>query len=106
MRSDGQMISGTIRGISSAHGNVYSSITPDQYAKLGLATGSQVRIDIGGHELALPVVRDYADVPVGAAMAVLHREGLTFAIRDGNFSREYGISEGMSFKFSVRRPSR
>lgn len=97
-------IRGTIKGISDTHGNAYTSIAPDQYAPLGLTAGAQVRIHIGGRDLTLPVVRDYADVPVGTAMAVLHREGLTLAIRDGNFSRTYGVSEGTRFTLSLPRP--
>jgi S-adenosylmethionine hydrolase len=97
-------ISGTVKGISDAHGNVYTTVTPDQYQTLGLTIGAQVRIEIGGHDLTLPVVKDYADVPVGIGMAVLHREGLTLAIRDGNFSQTYGIAKGAPFKLALQSP--
>lgn len=97
-------ISGTIKGVSDTHGNVYTTIAPDQYAAIGLVAGSQVRIEIGGHDLTLPVVKDYADVPVESGMAVLHREGLTLAIRDGKFSKTYGIAKGMPFKITVQNP--
>lgn len=96
-------VRGTIKGISDTHGNAYTSIAPDQYAPLGLATAPRVRVAIGGHDLTLPVVKGYEDAPVGTAMAVLHREGLTLAIRDGNFSQTYGISAGMPFTLTTDR---
>lgn len=101
-----QATTGTVEGISDTHGNVYLSISADQYQALGLVTGAQIRIVVGQHTLTLPVVENYGDVPSGDAMAVLHREGLTLAIRDGNFSTAHAVTKGMPFTLRVQPASR
>jgi S-adenosylmethionine hydrolase len=102
IRADRDSVTGTVKGTSDTHGNAYLSIAADQYATLGLTPGAQVRIIIGQHTLTLPVVQDYGDVPAGDAMAVLHREGLTLAVRDGNFSHTHAVTKGMPFTLQVR----
>jgi S-adenosylmethionine hydrolase len=96
-----RVIEGTVTRLSSSHGNVYTSIRPDQYESLGLVAGRRIHIAFGDTELALVIGRDYTDVSSGTPLAVLHREGLTFAIRDGNFSRTYGIAVGQTFRISL-----
>ncbi len=88
---------GTIIHISSGHGNAYTTLGPDQYEPLGLKPGTQIRVTFGETTLTLPVERTYTDVPSGTPLAVLHREGLTFAICDGNFSATYAIAVGTPF---------
>jgi S-adenosylmethionine hydrolase len=98
-------IEGTVTQLSSNHGNVYTSIRPADYESLGLAAGKRVRVTFGDADaMTLVIGRDYADVPSGSPLAVLHREGLTFAIRDGNFSRTYGIDVGDTFRLSPAEP--
>lgn len=55
----------------------------------------------GDTVLTMAVGRTYTDVPSGELVAVLHREGLTFAVCDGNFSDTYGIDVGASFIISA-----
>lgn len=95
-----QIAEGTVTGIGSEFGNVYTSIAPDQYEALGLEPGMQIHVAFDHAALTLPVGRAYADVPVGAPLAVLHREGLTFAIRDADFNTTYDIAPGARFTIS------
>lgn len=88
---------GTIVQISSGHGNAYTSIGPDQYEPLGLEPGRRIHVAFGDTAMTLVLGRTYTDVPSGTPLAVLHREGLTFAICDGNFSATYGIAIGTPF---------
>lgn len=99
-----RVVEGTVTQLSSTHGNAYTSIRPAEYESHGLVAGRRIRVDFGDTELTLPIGRDYTDVPTGTPLAVLHREGLTFAIRDGNFSRTYGIDVGDTFRLSPAGP--
>jgi S-adenosylmethionine hydrolase len=66
--------------------------------------GARIDVAFDDRELTLVIGRDYADVPSGTPLAVLHREGLTFAVRDGNFSRTYGIAVGDTITISLAGP--
>ena len=91
---------GVVTQLSSEHGNAYTSISPDQYEALGLEPGAWVHVAFADTAITLPVGQTYSDVPSGTPLAVLHREGLTFAVRDGNFSAAYGIGVGSQFCLS------
>lgn len=88
---------GTVTALSTTHGNAYTSIKPDQYEPLNLQAGDLLHVTFADAAITMVVAQDYTDVPVGTPMAVLHREGLTFAIRDGNFSTTYGVGLGSCF---------
>ena len=92
---------GAVTQISSGHGNAYTSIGPDQYVVLGLEPGSLIHVAFADTAVTLVVGRDYAEVPTGTPLAVLHREGLTFAVRDGNFSTAFGVGVGALFCIST-----
>lgn len=91
---------GEVTRVNRAHGNLYTNIAPDQYEALGLNPGETIHVVFDDTAVTTPLGRDYSDVPVGSPVAVLHREGLTFAIRDGDFSTTYGIGAGARFTIS------
>lgn len=95
---------GTITQVDGVHGNVYTSIGADQYEALGLVQGRRVRVEFADRQLTLVLGRDYTDVPRGTPVAVLHREGLTFALRDGDFTSTYGVAVGETFRISPVAP--
>jgi S-adenosylmethionine hydrolase len=97
---------GSVTGLSAGHGNAYTSIAPDQYEALGLVAGRRIRVVFKDTELTMEVGQDYTDVPSGAPVAVLHREGLTFAIRDGNFSQTHDVGVGDTFRIYSAAASR
>ncbi|MEX0886744.1 MAG: SAM hydroxide adenosyltransferase [Phycisphaeraceae bacterium] len=92
---------GTVTQINPTHGNLYTSIAPDRYESLGLEPGDRIHVAFDDTALTMEVGRDYTDVPTGTPLAVLHREGLTFAIRDGDFSDTYNIALGAPFTISA-----
>ncbi len=96
-KTQGVLAEGTITQISSGHGNAYTSLGPEQYDKLGLKPGGTLRVAFDHATMELPLGEDYTSVPTGMPLAVLHREGLTFAIRDGNFSQTHGVKIGDRF---------
>jgi S-adenosylmethionine hydrolase len=94
-------IDAVVTGISDNHGNVYLDVAPDRYAPLGLEPGRDITATWAGGSLTMPVGQDYTSVPPGEPVAVLHREGLTLAIRDGNFSQTRGLSVGDALAIRV-----
>ena len=92
---------GVVTGISDTHGNVYTDIAPDAYESLGLTPGRAVRVAWGDSSVEMPVGEGYTSVPPGRPVAVLHREGLTFAVRDGDFSAAHGLTPGTRFELSA-----
>ncbi len=94
----GVLANGKATGISEHHGNVYTDIKADRYEELGLEPGDKIKLVWEENEVALTVGERYNSVPTGEAVAVLHREGLTFAIRDGNFTETHGLTKGTAFR--------
>ena len=101
---DNVLAQGTVVQIGSEHGNLYTTIRPDQYPALGLAAGDEVTVAFHHTDVTMRVGGDYTDVPAGQPVAVLHREGLTFAIRDGDFSDTHGVVAGDRFTLSNANP--
>ncbi len=89
---------GTVAAVGGEYGNLYTSIAPQRYEELGLEPGMRVRAAFGGTSVTMVVGENYHDVPSGEPVAVLHREGLTFAIRDGHFNEAYDIAAGAPFE--------
>lgn len=93
-----QIATGTVTAIDPRHGNVYTTIKPADYERLGLQPGQVVRLNLADKPpIELTIVRTYTDVEVGQPAAVLHREGLTFAIRDGRFADAHGVAKDTPF---------
>ena len=47
---------------------------------------------------ALRLGEGYTSVPSGEPVAVLHREGLTLALRDAEFAARFAVAAGDSFR--------
>ena len=89
---------GTVTGISGDFGNLYTSIKADRYQELGLVVDRKLRLVSGETSVKLTVGETYFSVPEGEPVAVLHDDGLTFAIRDGNFAETHDIAQGDDFE--------
>lgn len=73
-------------------GNCASNIDADALAELG--DPAALRVIVAGRELG-PLRRTFADVAVGAALALLNSAGwLEVAVRDGDAARELGLRCG------------
>lgn len=93
-------VSGVITQIG-GHGNAYTSIRSSSYDSLGLKAGGQILLAFPDTSFTLPLGEGYTAVPSGEPVAVLHPEGLTLAVRDGEFARRFSVAAGDSFQLSV-----
>ena len=92
-----ELAAGTVTGIG-GHGNAYTSIASSQYEPLGISPGAAVRIVLADTAMAARLGLRYTDVAPGAVVAVLHPEGLTLAVRDGDFAAAFHVAVGDSFR--------
>ena len=93
------LVEGKVTQVDDRWGNAYTSIKADQYDALGLVAGEKVILAWGeSSTLEISLGEDYFSVAKGEPVAVLHENGLTFAIRDGNFSEVHEIAVGEAFK--------
>ena len=90
-------VAGVIRQIGN-HGNAYTDVPSSAYAEIGLRAGAWVRLSLPDTTFAARLGADYAAVPSGEPVVVLHREGLTFAVRDAEFATRFAVAAGDSFR--------
>ncbi len=77
-------------------GNCASNIGADELAELG--DPAVLRVIVAGRELG-PLRRTFADVAVGAPLALLNSAGwLEVAVRDGDAGRELGLRRGSAIR--------
>lgn len=94
------LTSGVITGIG-GHGNAYTSIPSSSYDSLGLMAGVPILLALPDTSFSLLLGEGYTAVPSSEPVAVLHPEGLTLAIRDGEFATRFSIATGDSFRISI-----
>ncbi len=93
------VVSGVITQIG-GHGNAYTSVLSSSYERLGLKAGGQILLAFPDTTLTLLLGEGYTAVPSGEPVAVLHPEGLTLAVRDGEFASRFSVAAGDSFQLS------
>ena len=96
-----EAVEGAVTGVSDNFGNIYTDIKSDRYEELGLKAGGKIAVTFGDKSVTLTLGERYDDVKDGEPVAVLHREGLTFAIRNGSFAETHGLKRGDTFTVSV-----
>ena len=89
---------GTVTGLHPTFGNCYTDIRPADYDRLGLEAGDTIVVAFGDEQIEMILADRYDDVDAGEPVAVLHRQSLTLAIRNGNFSKTHGLEPGMTFQ--------
>ena len=100
------VVSGVITGIG-GHGNAYTSIRSSSYDSLGLRAGGQILLAFPDTSFSLLLGEGYTAVPSGEPVAVLHPEGLTLAVRDGELATRFSVAAGDSFRiFATAAPKK
>ena len=99
------LVAGVITQIGN-HGNAYTDVPSHDYEGLGLRAGDRVRLALPDTTFAARLGVDYTSVPSGEAVVVLHREGLTLAVRDAEFATRFAVAAGDSFRVFLGAGSR
>ncbi len=76
------------------YGNIYLSITNEEFFDAGYEYGDIVKVKILGKKFSLPVVSSYSDVDSGKLALIVSedKQYLRLALNMGSFATEYGLA--------------
>ncbi len=101
---DEKGISGTILAIDRPFGSLISNIEGEDFRKLGYQHGDKVQVTLAGHEVSVPFVKTFADVPLGAPLLYIDSRGhIGIAINQGNYSAVHHVTPPAAV-FIPRKP--
>ena len=110
-RFDGETLTGTIDVLDVRFGSLWTNISREQFAQLGVSVGERVEVTIEDgtrtvYQNLLTYARSFADVFVGEAMVYVNSlDCMAVAINQGSFAKAYGIGTGGTWRLSLRKAS-
>lgn len=110
-RFDGETLTGTIDVLDVRFGSLWTNISREQFAQLGVRVGERVEVTIEDgtrtvYQNLLTYARSFADVFVGEAMLYVNSlDCMAVAINQGSFAKAYGIGTGGTWRLSLRKAS-
>ena len=77
----------------------------DDFLKLGYQRGEKLKVTMAGHELELPFVKTFSDVPLKQPLLFIDSRGrVSFALNQASFAAEYGIQPPQEIFIPRKRP--
>ena len=110
-RFDGETLTGTIDVLDVRFGSLWTNISREQFAQLGVNVGERVEVTIEDgtrtvYQNLLTYAHSFADVFVGEAMVYVNSlDCMAVAINQGSFAKAYGIGTGGTWRLSLRKAS-
>lgn len=110
-RFDGETLTGTIDVLDVRFGSLWTNISREQFAQLGVRVGERVEVTIEDgtrtvYQNLLTYAHSFADVFVGEAMLYVNSlDCMAVAINQGSFAKAYGIGTGGTWRLSLRKAS-
>jgi S-adenosylmethionine hydrolase len=85
-------LSGEVIAIDGPFGNLITNIAADDFMKLGYQRGDRLKVTIAGHEMELPFVKTFSDVPLREPLMFIDSRGrASFALNQASFAAKYDI---------------
>jgi S-adenosylmethionine hydrolase len=85
-------LTGEVIAIDGPFGNLITNIAADDFMKLGYQRGDRLKVTIAGHEVELPFVNTFSDVPLKQPLLFIDSRGrASFALNQASFAAEYNI---------------
>lgn len=109
---EGDIVSGTIDVLDVRFGSLWTNISRELFAGLGVDYGKRVEVAIRNdtrelYRNTMSYQRSFADVNVGEPLVYVNSLlNVAVAINQGSFARAYSIGTGPSWKISLRRAPR
>ena len=109
---DGERVCGTIDVLDVRFGSLWTNISRQLFARLGVDYGQRVEVTIENgtrvlYKNFLTYARSFADVYVGEALVYVNSlECMAVAINQGSFAAAYGIGTGVNWTIALRRAPR
>ncbi|MGA3195321.1 MAG: SAM-dependent chlorinase/fluorinase [Terriglobales bacterium] len=89
---DERGLSGEVIALDGPFGNLVTNITDEDFLKLGYHYSDSLKATIGGHEIQMPFVKTFSDVPLRHPLLFIDSRGRTsFALNQGSFAAAYKI---------------
>jgi len=87
-----QGLTGKVIALDGPFGNLVTNINSDDFLKLGYQRGDRLKVAIAGHEVELPFVKTFSDVPLKQPLLFIDSRGrASFALNRASFAAAYDI---------------
>src|ERR1700688_666873 len=85
-------LTGGANGLDGPFGNLITNISGEDFLKLGYQLGDRLKATIAGHEIEMPFVRTFSDVPLKQPLLFIDsRDRANFALNQTSFAGQYKI---------------
>jgi S-adenosyl-L-methionine hydrolase (adenosine-forming) len=89
---DDKGLGGEVLALDGPYGNLVTNIDANDFLKLGYQRGEKIKVTIAGHEIEMPFVKTFSDVPLKQPLLFLDSRGrVSFAVNQGSFAATYGV---------------
>jgi S-adenosyl-L-methionine hydrolase (adenosine-forming) len=85
-------LTGEVIALDGPYGNLITNIDGDDFVKLGYQRGDRLKVTIAGHEMELPFVKTFSDVPLKQPLLFIDSRGrASFALNQASLAEKYDI---------------
>lgn len=85
-------LTGEVIALDGPYGNLITNIDGDDFLKLGYQRGDRLKVTIAGHDVELPFVKTFSDVPPKQPLLFIDSRGrASFALNQASFAAKYDI---------------
>jgi S-adenosylmethionine hydrolase len=89
---DDKGLTGEVIALDGPFGNIITNISVDDFLKLGYQRGDKLKVTIAGHEVEMPFVKTFSDVPLKKPLLFIDSRGrASFALNQASFAATYKI---------------
>ncbi len=89
---DDKALTGEVIALDGPFGNLVTNISAEDFLKLGYERGDKLKVTIAGHEIEMPFVRTFSDVPLKHPLLYIDSRGrASFALNQASFAAAYKI---------------
>jgi S-adenosylmethionine hydrolase len=89
---DDKGLTGEVIALDGPFGNIITNISADDFLKLGYQRGDTLKVTIAGHEVEMPFVKTFSDVPLKKPLLFIDSRGrASFALNQSSFAATYKI---------------
>ena len=111
-RKEGETVTGTIDVLDVRFGSLWTNISRELFAQLGIRHGGRVEVTISNdtrtlYKNILVYAKSFADVNVGEPLLYVNSlDCVAVAINQGSFSKAYNIGTGITWRIVLRKAPR
>src|SRR5271169_5275489 len=89
---DDRGLTGEVIALDGPFGNLITNIGAEDFLKLGYQRGDALKVTIAGHEVQMPFVKTFSDVPLKQPLLFIDSRGrASFALNQSSFAAVYRI---------------